>query len=109
MTQGKWIESGGGPLVVVARAAASRWKGASSEDYDLACAVEDYTGVIDGEFGQAWVLNDEPLRTCVLELPAGLAIVRWRYAPDEPVLLASVQQFQPSAQQIVESVDITPI
>ncbi|WP_329467909.1 Imm21 family immunity protein [Streptomyces sp. NBC_01431] len=65
-----WVESLAGPLIVVPVSVLAEWGGCSEnwgeepgsvEDYDRACAVEDWAGLLDvGSNGaQALVLADE--------------------------------------------------
>ncbi|MEV4558898.1 Imm21 family immunity protein [Kitasatospora sp. NPDC049285] len=54
-----WAESGGGPLVVVPASSLHHWGGCTPngstlgggppDDYDRACAIEDYAGVVTAE------------------------------------------------------------
>lgn len=74
-----WVESMGGPLIVVPVSALAAWRGCTEtgviagdatapDDYDRACAVDDPVGVIAvGDSGtQALVLADEPATSCYL-------------------------------------------
>jgi hypothetical protein len=72
-----WIKSGGGPLVCIERGNAAQWLGVGgtnfgngihtkfSSDYERACDVQDYLGVIPLNTGFAVVLGDMPLETRV--------------------------------------------
>ncbi len=82
-----WIESTGGPLIVVPRACSAEWKGITNSDYDEACGVTGYLNVLNRHWGQVLVLGDEPMSTCVIQRPEGLAVVRWMYGPSEGELL----------------------
>ncbi|MFD5721719.1 Imm21 family immunity protein [Streptomyces sp. NPDC127036] len=92
-----WVESMGGPLIVVPVSALVAWRGSTEtgvmagdaiapDDYDRACAVEDLAGVISvGEHGaQALVLADEPATSCFL--PEHRAFLRWLAADSEAEL-----------------------
>ncbi|WP_405983349.1 Imm21 family immunity protein [Streptomyces sp. NBC_00872] len=80
-----WVRSMGGPLIVVPASALDRWSGctedgvilggtAVSDDYDRACDVEGWAGVISvGTGAAALVLADEPATT--------------RYLPEQRVFL----------------------
>lgn len=90
----KWIESGGGPLVLMDEDSVKLWSGvldsteyannklvdaedfmdAGQADYGKACLVEDYLGLVDVEDNQALVLNDEPLPTTVLPAIDGVTV-----------------------------------
>ncbi|WP_327374302.1 Imm21 family immunity protein [Thermomonospora echinospora] len=72
-----WVESMGGPLIVVPVSALAGWGGCTmtgmvngdgdvADDYDRACAVEDLAGVIAvGRAGaQGLVLAEEPATSC---------------------------------------------
>ncbi|MGY1583772.1 Imm21 family immunity protein [Streptomyces sp. MN13] len=95
-----WVESMGGPLIVVPVSALAAWRGCTesgvmvgdgtaSDDYDRACAVDDLAGVITvGENGaQALVLADEPATSCYL--PGRRAFLRWLAADSEAGLRAA--------------------
>lgn len=77
-----WIESEGGPLLLLPTEllgfwdginppaafrsveAGFRWReGGAATDYDRACEITDYVGVIEVGPGQGIVFGDEPLRT----------------------------------------------
>ncbi|HEU4753111.1 MAG TPA: Imm21 family immunity protein [Armatimonadota bacterium] len=97
-----WVESAGGPLIAMPRSvvqgwdgvrpsedrlveARFRWKsGGPATDYDRACDVEEYVGVIRVEDVDALVLGEEPLPTAWIELPGrdGGVLVRWVFAED---------------------------
>ena len=86
-----WIESGGGPLIVVPASALNGWRGAPVDfdpgdlntwgDYGRACQVDGYADALDVGDDQALVLGD---RTGIDHVPAGAALfVRWIYADSE--------------------------
>ncbi|WP_329164531.1 immunity 21 family protein [Streptomyces sp. NBC_01267] len=94
-----WVESMGGPLIVVPVSALARWGGCTEtgmvisdadtpDDYDRACEVDGLAGVIAvGEDGaRALILADEPASTCYL--PRHHAFLRWLAADSEADLLA---------------------
>lgn len=95
-----WVESMGGPLIVVPLSALASWGGCTEsglmagdatapDDYDRACAVDDLAGVtpIDENGAQALVLADEPATSCYL--PQHRAFLRWLAADSEAVLRAA--------------------
>ncbi len=97
-----WVESMGGPLVVIPVSALGAWRGCTGsgmgaggatdvDDYDRACAVDDLAGAIAlGESGvQALVLGDEPATTCYL--PEHRAFLRWLAADSADVLKAAAE------------------
>lgn len=89
-----WISSAGGPLLLLPESLVGHWRGSfsaseensqSQTDYDRACSVEGYVGVINVNAGQGLVLGDEPMQTSWLPLSEQLGgvLVRWQWAPDE--------------------------
>nr|WP_281278595.1 immunity 21 family protein [Streptomyces tateyamensis] len=97
-----WVESMGGPLIVVPVSALTSWQGCTQsgmvvgtgdvrDDYDRACAVEGPAGVIAvGEEGaHGLVLADEPADSCYL--PEHRAFVRWLGANSEADLFTAAQ------------------
>lgn len=97
-----WVESMGGPLIVIPVSALDAWRGCTEsgmvvgdgvdpDDYDRACAVDDLAGAIAvGEDGvQALVLGDEPAMTCYL--PEHHAFLRWLAADNETGLKAAAE------------------
>lgn len=97
-----WVESMGGPLIVVPLSALAAWHGCtesgvmagdatSTDDYDRACAVDGLAGVIPvGEDGaQALVLADEPATSCYL--PEYRVFLRWLAAGSEAELRAAAE------------------
>ena len=97
-----WVESMGGPLIVVPVSALAAWRGSTEtgvmagdatapDDYDRACAVDDPAGVIAvGDGGaQALVLADEPATSCYL--PEHRAFLRWLGADSEAGLKAAAE------------------
>lgn len=103
----EWIESDGGPLVVLPRSAVSTWQGTDTKDYEEACGVEDYLGRLPREWGEVVVLGDEPFRTGVLLRSDGVAIVRWRYAASEEELLTSAREADLDLLHPVETLAVT--
>lgn len=86
----EWVESGGGPLIAVPETVLPFWAGAESEelatDYDRACEVDGYAGLLPVGDSAALVLGDEPAATSYL--PAHGTFVRWSAANSEDELLA---------------------
>ncbi|MFF5897595.1 Imm21 family immunity protein [Streptomyces argenteolus] len=95
-----WVESMGGPLIVVPVSALAAWSGSAEtgvvagdgtapDDYDRACAVDDLAGVIavGDEGAQALVLADEPATSCFL--PEHRVFLRWLAADSEAGLKAA--------------------
>ncbi|MFE3167718.1 immunity 21 family protein [Streptomyces sp. NPDC059224] len=88
----EWVESGGGPLVAVPETVLPFWAGADSEelatDYDRACEVDGYVGLLPVGDSAALVFGDEPASTSFL--PDHGTFVRWSAAGSEDELLAQV-------------------
>ncbi|MGW4567193.1 Imm21 family immunity protein [Streptomyces sp. NPDC004561] len=96
-----WVESMGGPLIVVPASKLHQWNGCTKDgiivgctdqpdEYDRACAVEGYAEAIsmgDAESTTALVLGDEPATTCYL--PEDRVFVRWLGANSEAELVAA--------------------
>ncbi|MBM0202538.1 HAD hydrolase-like protein [Micromonospora sp. STR1s_5] len=102
VSQLPWVDSGGGPLIVVPTTALDEWEGASVDDddswgdYGRACQVDGYAGVLDVGADQALVLADEPASTTYL--PDRRIFVRWLYAVSE----AEVVRLVPRAVEIAD-------
>lgn len=95
----RWVESGGGPLILIDSDLALEWGGMSRNsgspeflsDYERACSVDGYLGVLNVQKGQALVLADEPMRTSVKRLEQGdVMIVRWVWAQNETQVIESL-------------------
>ncbi|MFS4097817.1 immunity 21 family protein [Streptomyces sp. AF1A] len=88
----EWVESGGGPLIAVPEVVLPFWAGADSEeldtDYDRACEVSGYAGLLPVGDSAALVLGDEPAATSYL--PEHGAFVRWSAANSERELLEGI-------------------
>lgn len=88
----EWVESSGGPLVVIPESALLSWLGSDGDepwaDYDSACEVDDWIGLIPvgGEAGL--VLGGEPASTAFL--PEHGLFVRWCAAESEAEFLEGV-------------------
>ncbi|MFJ8210556.1 Imm21 family immunity protein [Streptomyces sp. NPDC096033] len=71
----RWLETEGGPFVVVPHTWLPHWSGRAGA-YDRACAVMDFVGVLALPGGaETLVLGDEPLPTAYL--PEHQVLVRW--------------------------------
>jgi hypothetical protein len=86
----KWIESTGGPLLILEKVVLSNWgsnnpNGNGQTDYDRACSVEEYIGVINVGYGKTLVLGDVPARTSWFQSKddKGGLIIRWIYGRSE--------------------------
>jgi hypothetical protein len=100
-----WIESAGGPLILLPLPdlllwegirppsggrtveANFRWKDKNdpATDYDRACDIRDLLGIVHMGQVEALVLGDEPLATAWLpdKGRSGGVVVRWRYAESD--------------------------
>ena len=104
-----WVESGGGPLIVIPVEIAHLWRGDGGlglpdgdlsmvwetvrkhTDYGRACGVDDYLGVLAVGPGECLVLGDEPLATTFLPNKDGGLIVRWVHAECEEDVVRAIQ------------------
>ncbi|MFC9754710.1 Imm21 family immunity protein [Streptomyces sp. NPDC056921] len=91
-----WLETEGGPFIVVPRTTLSHWSGREG-DYDRACEVMGLLGILELPDGaEALVLGDEPLSTAYL--PELRALVRWCYAESEEGVADIVRAGLPTAE-----------
>jgi hypothetical protein len=94
----KWISSEGGPLILLEHRLISSWGGAfapqDETDYDRACAIEDYVGLISVGPGYGLVLGDEPMQTSwsTLTEENGGVLVRWQWARNENAVIRTLHQ-----------------
>ncbi len=89
----KWLSSEGGPLILIGKKSLSYWQGVDNDDYDRACSVEDYAGIITVASSQALVLGDEPCQTTIYESEdLGVLVVRWQWAESESSVQSIVEQ-----------------
>nr|BFD95802.1 hypothetical protein KitaXyl93_71620 [Kitasatospora sp. Xyl93] len=98
-----WVESMGGPMVVVPLSALQHWGGCTEgdvvtgdsdqpDDYDRACEVEglaEAIGLRGHSDASALVLGDEPATTCYL--PGPRVFMRWLAADSDAELLAATE------------------
>lgn len=88
----KWIESLGGPLILLGNDDLHQWGGVSrssknqfESDYDYACSVDDYLGILDlgveeSKDMEILVLNDEPMMTTSIKLDENeIILARWKW------------------------------
>jgi hypothetical protein len=89
----KWVESLGGPLILLPTEKMVNWFGDAGprnsqvSHYGLACSVKDYCGTIQIGGAQAFVVADEPLPTTWVKTGKGGQLVRWIAAETEAELL----------------------
>ncbi|WP_151482368.1 immunity 21 family protein [Streptomyces albicerus] len=88
----EWVESGGGPLIAIPEVVLPFWTGADGDelasDYDRACEVEGFIGLLPVGNTTALVLGDDPAATAYL--PEHGTFVRWCAGESERELLAGV-------------------
>lgn len=92
-TFSNWIESSGGPFVIIEKKFAPLWGGTNGypSDFDLACRTSNYIEEISTTYTTALILGDEPLRTLVAYSNDHNLIVRWRWATSEEDVLSKIQ------------------
>ncbi len=124
----RWIHSTGGPLLLVPTEHVRSWEGidppprrrqvvarfrwagpdAPATDYDRACDVDGWLGVLEIGSGHGVVLGDEPMGTTwqasgsleasgESEGTAGGLLVRWMYADSEAEALRALQRVPETA------------
>lgn len=88
-----WIESEGGPVILVEESLRRLWGGYTNSDYDNACEVDGYTGPVP--FGEpsapslACAINDIPAPTTYME--EFRALVHWIAAPSDDRIVEVVR------------------
>jgi Immunity protein 21 len=105
----QWVQSGGGPLIVIPVEIAHHWRGDGGlglpngdlsmvwdkvrdhTDYGRACGVEDYLGMLEVGPGVCLVLGDEPMDTAFLPTEDGGIFVRWLHAENEGEVAQALQ------------------
>jgi hypothetical protein len=93
-----WISSEGGPLILLSTELVEYWGGSLTPpvetDYDRACAIENYLGLISVGPGYGLVLGDEPMQTSWLPLPRerGGILIRWQWASDASAVVRALRQ-----------------
>lgn len=88
-----WIESSGGPFVVLSASLLPTWLGSNGDEYEAACEVDDYLGLISvgkaGHIHVGLVIGDEPLTSTYI--PDLKCILQWQYAPSENSLVSAAR------------------
>jgi hypothetical protein len=113
----KWIESTGGPLILIDETLRLLWGGVDSghSHYMEACSINDYLGVVRVDSGEALILGEEPLTTTWIsgsQLNGALCRVAYaetvssaetllRQIPDQLPSVCTVEVSIVSAQQAV--------
>ncbi len=95
----RWVESAGGPLLLLETDLLHYWRGNQAPngeptDYDRACGIDDYLGLITVESRQGLVLGGEPMRTAWWSPRssnfAGGFLVCWVFADSESDVLVAL-------------------
>lgn len=99
-----WLNSSGGPLVVMEEGKAPLWTGAggSPSDYDRACQSADYASKLLVHSSEILVLGDEPLQTAIATSNDRQLIVRWKWADSESDVRDAIDQLDLSAVDVIE-------
>ena len=106
-----WIQSNGGPLLLLPATLLTEWSGSEAPpaarevvasfrwrpggpatDYDRACDVSDYVGVIAVGAGEGLVLGEEPDPTTWLADGHGGILARWIHAPSGEEVAAALER-----------------
>ncbi|MDX3228717.1 Imm21 family immunity protein [Streptomyces sp. ME19-01-6] len=89
-----WIESSGGPLVVLPVSHVPGWLGSYGADFDATCEVEEYLGLVRVGAPErektGLVVADEPLPATYI--PDLRCVLQWQYAPSESALVSAARQ-----------------
>ena len=83
-----WIETSGGPLVLMESKLSVKWGGVSGSnskesvsDYDYACNVDEYIEKVPYDSGEIVVFGDEPDRTTYIPISEACGVfVRWKWS-----------------------------
>jgi hypothetical protein len=99
----KWIDSAGGPLILIADKTVGLWSGIlkrsayltnvdedandfldpDEADYGKACLIEDYLGLVMVDDEEVLVLGDEPMLTTFFFSQDKPVLARWFYGEDK--------------------------
>ena len=92
----EWIQSNGGPLLLLPTELLGDWGGAATSDYERACKIYDEIAGLGVGNGTGLVLGDEPHQTSWASESDGGLLVRWVYADDEAHVWVAVDGLQES-------------
>lgn len=96
-----WLDTQGGPFVLMPAGRVHAWGGldsaADESDFDRACEIDDYIGVIPLDGGEVLVLGDDPFPTAFLSAPSfgGGYLIRMLWGESEEAALAAVHDVPP--------------
>ena len=111
MAHSPWVESNGGPLLLLPEKLLSLWSGTEvptdrhveavfrwhgggpASDYDRACDVNEYVGILTVGAGWGLVIGDEPLPTCWISTDWGGLLARSVYAEDDGAADGALESF----------------
>jgi hypothetical protein len=99
----KWIDSAGGPLILISDKTVGLWSGIlkrsaylknieeeaddflvpEEADYGKACLIESYLGLLNIENEDVLILGDEPMLTTFFFSSDKPVLARWYYGEDE--------------------------
>jgi hypothetical protein len=103
-----WINSSGGPLVMMEEAPALLWSGSNGNpsDYDLACQSNDYASRLVMRGADVLVLGDEPLQTLVATSDKSQLIVRWKWADSDADVRVAIEKIDLQAVKVIERLNL---
>lgn len=99
----KWVDSAGGPLILIGDKSVGLWSGIlkrsayltnvdegadnfldpGEADYGKACLIEDYLGLVKVDGDEVLVLGDEPMLTTFFFSQEKPVLARWCYGEDK--------------------------
>lgn len=96
----KWLETTGGPLLLVSLEQSKKWKGVLGPHYDLGIQVYDEVETMVIEGCPYVLLGEEAYPTTFLKAKGGGCIVRWVYGEEDQGMWSLIRQ---SAHQLDRS------
>ncbi len=95
-TKLSWITSAGGPLLFLEEHLLPHWHGYDTSDYDRACSIKDYLGLLEVGPGQGLVLGEEPMPTAWRSFPRppGGMFIRWQWADDDDSVVRAIADLE---------------
>ncbi len=104
----EWIDSAGGPLILLSRELLTAWSGAFPQepaddevqavqetDYDRAGAISGYIGLLPVAHGQGVIFWGEPMSTAWVPLTTTEGIfVRWSYGEEQTDVIGYVKRME---------------
>ncbi|WP_347554685.1 Imm21 family immunity protein [Robbsia sp. KACC 23696] len=103
-----WLNSSGGPLVMMEERKAHLWTGVNgtTADYEVACQSDDYASQILSHGANVLILGDEPLQTMVAIGSGVQLLVRWKWADSDADVRSAIEQLDLSAASPIETLAI---